>query len=648
MTPSFYNHARAAILLLGLATSATAQTDAVPNYVGSAACADCHVEATEAWKGSHHAKAWTETTDANVLGDFNNTTFTLNGIMSRFYMDGDTYMIETDGPDGRITRYPVHSVVGIEPLQQYLLETEDGRLQSFDVVWDTEEEHWYHLYPDQELYGGDGLHWTGPYKNWNARCAECHATDFKKNYSPIELSYSSTQSEIGVGCEACHGPGEAHLAWAERLETTQEPWTGLSEIGLTIDMSQGGEVALQQCASCHARREPFEDGNPLPGTAFHDAYRLSTLRDGTYHADGQILEEVYVYGSFLQSKMYAQGVTCSNCHEAHSGDLRAEGNGLCTQCHSEAGNTEFPTLSLQSYDDPSHHFHPADSEGAQCKSCHMIERDYMVVDGRRDHSFRIPRPDLSLETRSPNACTDCHSDQTAAWAAEAVARWYPDSANRAPHYGQTLAAGRRDLTGSVDELAALAEYTALPGIARATALEMLTQAATPELAARLAPMLEDPDPMVRAAAVGLQRGAPETQRLSVLATMLDDPVKTVRIAAAREFLGLRNVQMPGDISGALSGAMRDWQASLLAKTDFPETQLVMAGIGLTTRRMDTALRAFGEAVALDPQLEQAWVMMIRIHDALGNRDAARQTADRAIGANPDSIELSLIRAELQL
>ena len=190
------------------ALPAAAQTDMVPAYVGSDVCADCHIEATEAWEGSHHAKAWTPTAPEIVLGDFNDTTFTLNGITSRFYRDGEAYMIETDGPTGRMTSYPVHSVVGIEPLQQYLLETEEGKLQSFDVVWDVEEERWYHLYPDQELYAGNGLHWTGPYKNWNARCAECHATDYEKNYSPIDRSYSSTQAEIGVGCEACHGPGE--------------------------------------------------------------------------------------------------------------------------------------------------------------------------------------------------------------------------------------------------------------------------------------------------------------------------------------------------------------------------------------------------------------------------------------------------------
>jgi hypothetical protein len=636
------------ILLAGLALVAAplSAQDTVPDYVGSAACAECHTDAMEAWQGSHHAKAWTPPTADHILGDFNDSTFTHKGITSRFYREGDTFMIETDGPDGRMTRYPVHSVAGIEPLQQYLLETEEGRLQSFDVVWDTEKNEWYHLYPDQTLYGGDGLHWTGPYKNWNARCAECHATGFEKNYTPITRSYASTQSEIGVGCEACHGPGEAHLQWAGAQETSQTPWVGLTETGLTIDMSAGGEAYLQQCATCHARREAFEQGNPLPGKGFHDAYRLSTLRDGMYHADGQILEEVYVYGSFLQSKMYAQGVTCNDCHTPHSAELRAEGNGICTQCHAPAGNPAFPTLKGALYDDPSHHFHEPGTAGAQCKSCHMIERNYMVVDGRRDHSFRIPRPDLSIETRSPNACTDCHAEETAQWAAAAVEGWYPESENRGSHYGQTIAAGRENAAAHAEDLAALAEYEALPAIVRATALEMLAPVATAEHAARLAPLLSDAEPLVRAHAVTLQRAAPDDLRAERLFPALDDPVKAVRIAAAREFLNTQVRSMPEAASQHLSRAMGDWQQSLVVKSDFPEVQLVFGGIGLTTRRMDVALRAFGEATVLDPQLVQAWVMVIRIHDALGDREAALDAANRALQANPDDVQLNLLRSEL--
>jgi tetratricopeptide (TPR) repeat protein len=276
----------------------------------------------------------------------------------------------------------------------------------------------------------------------------------------------------------------------------------------------------------------------------------------------------------------------------------------------------------------------------------MIERDYMVVDGRRDHSFRIPRPDLSLETRSPNACTDCHGDQSAAWAAEVLEAWFPDSAHRGPHFGQTLAAARNDLRGTAADLAAIALYREIPGIARATALEMLHNTSSPALATELAPLLEDPDPMVRAAAVGVQRGAAEALRANRLAPLLSDPVKAVRIATAREFLGLPGARLTPRAGEALQFSMREWQDSLLAKADFPETQLVVAGIGLTTRRMDTALRAFEEAVTLDPQLEEGWVMMVRIHAALGNIQAARDVADRAVEANPESIPLSLLRSDL--
>ncbi len=626
---------------------ASAQTPSVPAYIGSETCRDCHLDEAEQWDGSHHALAWTPPTEGNVLGDFDDVDFYHRGVLTRFSFDGDSYFIESDGPDGAITKYPLAGVAGIAPLQQYLIETEPGTVQSFDVVWDVEKQEWYHLYPEQDLPASDGLHWTGPYKNWNARCAECHATAFEKNYDPIARTYSSTQSEIGVGCEACHGPGEAHRDWAVANDTYDPArWAKVGETGFSMDFDAGPEAEIQQCASCHARREPFTDGNPLPGTPFHDAYRLSPLRDGLYHPDGQILEEVYVYGSFLQSKMYAKGVACTDCHNAHTAELKAEGNAVCAQCHSPAVNPRFPTLVAADYDDPSHHFHEQGSEGAQCKSCHMIERDYMGIDGRRDHSFRIPRPDLSVITLAPNACNDCHTKESASWAAEKVETWYPDSIKRGPHFSQAMARARSDPRGQVTGLIEIVEYQALPAIVRATALEVLAAVTDPQIAARLQPALQDPDPMVRAAAIPVQRGAPETERPGLFMNMLEDPVKLVRMAAAREFLNLNIVRMPERVTESLGQAMGEWQQTLQAKADFPETQLVLAGIGLTTRRMDSALSAFGEAVRMDPQMVQAWMMMVRIHAALGNIDAAIETADAALAANPDNIDLSLMRAEL--
>lgn len=635
---------------LGLAYAGASQAQQTPAYVGSQECRDCHLNEALEWDQSHHALAWTEATLDTVVADFSDVEFTHDGVTSRFFKKNGRFMIETQGPDGQTHVYPVAGVAGITPLQQFLIETEPGKLQSFDVTWDDVKKQWYHLYPDQDLPVGDGLHWTGPYKNWNARCAECHATDFDKNYDPRSGTYSSTQSEIGVGCEACHGPGEVHLAWAkdsaEGKETDMSRWISLTNTGFSMDFNAGAETEIQQCASCHSRREPFEGGNPLPGTPFHDTYRLSNLRSGLYHADGQILDEVYVYGSFLQSKMYDKGVACTNCHNAHTGEPKIEGNGLCTQCHSDGGNPDFPSLTLKSYDDPAHHFHAEGGQGAECKSCHMIERDYMGIDGRRDHSFRIPRPDLSVKTGSPNACNDCHSDQSFDWAAAQVETWYPDSPNRGPHFSQVLAAGRTSPAGQVDNLIGIAMHDALPGIVRATALDMLAQLATPAIADQTAPALEDSDPLVRVAAIAAQRGGGPREAIGRITQMFDDPSRAVRIAAARAFLGTQVLHMPKRIEDARNAAMREWQSTLQAKADFPEAQLVLAGIGLTTRRFDAALAAFSEAVDMDPQLEQAWTMIVRINSALGNQQAAIDAITAAVKANPDSVDLSLMKVQM--
>jgi len=281
-----------------------------PGYIGSARCGACHGKALSAWRGSHHDLAWTRPQDQQVLAPFSGETFSHAGVDSRFFRDGDRLRVSTDGPDGKQTDYDVMGVVGIAPLQQYLVETAAGRLQALDTAWDGLQNRWYHLYPDQNLPSSNGLHWTGPYKNWNARCAECHATGFKKAYQPKQRAYTSSQAEIGVGCEACHGPGEAHVAWAVKPASFEAPaWADVGKTGLTTAFSPS-EPALERevCAGCHSRRSQLGPDSPRPGADYDDHYGLALLRDGLYHPDGQILDEVYVYGSFLQSRVNQRGV----------------------------------------------------------------------------------------------------------------------------------------------------------------------------------------------------------------------------------------------------------------------------------------------------------------------------------------------------
>ncbi len=626
-----------AVIVL-LATSVSAQS---PEYVGSDQCVECHEEEVKAWAGSHHAKAWTEVSDDTVLADFDGTEFHHDGMTATFRLNGDSYTAKVTEKDGKTTEYSVHSVVGVEPLQQYLFETEPGRLQSFDVVWDTERQEWFHLYPDQDLPPDDGLHWTGPYKNWNGRCAECHATGFQKNFGAQTNRYASTQSEIGVGCEACHGPASAHLDWV----AGKAPDDPLDQFGFSVNWDET-ESGIQQCAGCHSRREALEDGNPLPGKPFHDAYNLALLRPGLYHPDGQILDEVYVYGSFLQSKMYARGVGCMDCHDPHGADLRAEGNAICTQCHSPAGNPNFPTLINKAYDAAEHHHHSENSEGAQCKNCHMIERVYMGVDGRRDHSFRVPRPDLGLRTGSPDACTDCHEDRDQNWAAEQIEGWFPDSNHRGRHYGAVFSTAIANPAESAPDLVAISHDEDLPGIVRATALYLLQSYGSPDIAEQTAPLLWDEDPLIRANVAPLQRHAPPAERVERLVPLLQDPMRNVRISAAKEFLTIPAAALSPSQRALAGQGMRDWQRSLSNRLDFPETHLVLGGMALTLRNPEAAERAFREVVSLDPQRAEAWPMLVQLAQINRGPQAARNVLREAMNILPDDPALKDLSAQL--
>lgn len=625
-------------LVVMFATCGRAET---PAYVGSALCSDCHGDISADWAGSDHARAWTRPDETTVLGDFNNVEFEHGGQRTRFLRDGDRFLIETEGPDGVRRAYDVVGVAGIDPLQQYLLSPEPGRIQAYDIAWDVEGARWYPVFPDQAVPPDDGFHWTGPYKNWDGRCAECHATGYARNYSPATDSFAPLMAEIGVGCESCHGPGASHVAWAaDPVDAALA--TGLSAVGLTVDLGVSQQTEVMQCLTCHSRREAMTDGNPVPGTPYHDAFSITPLRDGTYHPDGSILDEVFEGGSFLQSRMNMVGVRCSDCHDPHSADLIAQGNAVCTQCHSPAGNPRFPSLPLQVFDGPEHHFHPEGSSGAQCVSCHMIERTYMGVDERRDHSFRVPRPDLAA-TGSPDGCTDCHADQGPEWAAAEIARRFPDSTRRGPHFATTFAAARLAPQLEIAELLAIAESDDQAGIVRATALELLGGAGSAETVEAVSRLLSDSDPLVRVAAAGALRMLSPQERFSRLRPLLSDPLRTVREAAARALLDAAT--LPEVMSDpAFGAALSEWQQALMLRADFPETHLQIGGAALTMRNFDLALAAFRQAVQLDPQLIDAWSIMVRIQAAQGDDAGARQSLLMGLNANPQDPTLMALRS----
>lgn len=631
-----------ATLIVTCATPAFSQENAKhPEYVKSETCSACHQSQETLWNESDHSWAWLPATADNVLGDFDNKTFEHQGIETRFLTENGKFWIETNDETDNLRKYEIKYTVGVRPLQQYLIELDGGHLQVLDIAWDTEAKRWYMVFSDhQDNEPGNAIHWTGIYKNWNGRCAECHATDFQKNYDMPTQSFASTWSETGVTCEACHGPGQAHVEWAEQPDFfALKKYLGITETGLQKPLTQSeAEREIQMCAGCHSRRNTFTGNSPVPGSAFSDTYDLAMLRPDLYHYDGQIKDEVYVFGSFLQSKMYAAGVSCSNCHNPHLGKIKTSDNGLCTQCHNPNGNSQFVTLKKKNYDSPAHHNHPVDTKGAQCVSCHMPETTYMGVDARRDHRFGIPNPENTVEIGTPNACSTCHNDKDAGWAVDALNKWFPNSSQKGTRFATVFKRvdQQPELETNVADLLSVSENTQTPAIIRASALERLLPYAAGLSWQILAPYLADQSPFIRTAAARLYQFAPPDIAIKSLVPLLNDTTRAVRIAAARSLIVVPAQSFTPDQRQLLSVAVGEFYKSLIASADHPNTQLGLAGLALSFRNIPAAKAAILEALSIDPQLSDAWIMKARLENAERRPDLVEKTMEDAQNTLPGS------------
>jgi predicted CXXCH cytochrome family protein len=622
--------------------------------VDEATCVSCHAAEHKAWTGSHHDRAMQQATPETVLGDFDNATFKHHSVTTRFSKRGGKFVILTDGPDGKPAEFEVKYVFGVEPLQQYLLELPGGRLQGFTAAWDTKAKRWFHLYPHERIDFRDELHWTKPAQNWNHMCAECHVTNLKKNYDAAARTYNTSWQREDVGCQACHGPGSRHVEWAHAPKGT--PATDRAAIKATFDVdlaANDSKVQIESCARCHSRRSVIS-GEYRYGQRLMDHYLPALLTDGLYYADRPQLDEVYNYGSFIQSRMHAKGVRCTDCHDPHSSKLKSQGNAVCTACHNATGaaarkHVDTSGLQKKDYDSPSHHFHKKGAAGSACVDCHAPAKNYMVVDPRHDHSFRIPRPDLMAEIGTPNACNSCHAKESAGWAAEAVTKWYGADRSKENHYGQTLAAGRQGKPGAAASLRALIDSPAQPAIVRATALELLQRYPGTAAAALTVRAIGDPDPLVRRAAVVALAGFPQTERVRLAAPLLADPVRAVRIEAAHVLAAVPEQSLGEPRLAAFRSALAEFEAVQRANADRPESWLALGNVYAARGQPQKAEDAYRAAIGLDDRFVPAYANLANLLRDGGNEAAAESMLREGMAATRNhaaleyALALSLVR-----
>lgn len=616
-------------------------------YVGGPACTSCHAQETAAWRGSHHDRAMEVASDQTVLGNFANAKFSLAGTTSTFFRRDGRFFVNTDGPDGKLADFEIKYTFGVDPLQQYLVEFPGGRLQALSIAWDARPkaaggQRWFHLYADRKLKAGDPEHWTGIDQNWNYQCADCHSTNLRKGYDANSGTFRTTWTDLNVGCEACHGPGSNHVAWAKK-EGDWRHFDGAKGLTVTLDERRGvtwaidpatGNAArskpresnreIETCARCHGRRGQFSDawhaGEPLA-----DAFRAALIEPGLYFPDGQMRDEVYNYGSFLQSRMHARGVTCSDCHDPHTLKLRAPANAVCARCHDAAR-----------FDAPGHTHHLPGSKGAECAACHMPTTTYMVVDPRHDHGFRIPRPDRTVALGVPNACNRCHAKESPRWAAEAIAKWFPRPRSGFQTFAEALHAADRGAPGAQGALIKVAEDRDQPAFARASAVQRIDRYLSPVTLPTVRNALNDPDPLVRAAAVRALDGADVQTRLQLLPRMLADPIRGVRMDAARALAGEAEARLAAGDRDRFVRALDEFVAAQQFSAERPESQLVLGGLSAARGQTSRAIEHFRAALALDPTFVPAALNLADAQRSLGSESEAEATLRAALKRAPES------------
>lgn len=611
-------------------------------YTGSEKCGSCHPKEWDLYRTSNHFHAMDTMNGESVKGDFNDSRFAYSGDTAFFYRRDEGYYVRTTDSTGAKKDFLVSYTFGWYPLQQYLVKFDDGRLQVLPFCWDTRTkedggQRWFHIYNKERISHTDELFWMGINQNWNYMCADCHTTGFSKNFDLANDRFNSSWRESRVSCESCHGPASAHLDWAEKkkgdplfkgfpisLRAKAMEWRidPVKRIKMPVTVIPN-DTLIETCARCHARATRFSD-TYQHGQSLLQTHVPATVNPVNYFVDGQIREEDYEYGSFLQSKMHASGVTCINCHEPHSMKLLTTGNALCTSCHATA-----------KYDGPQHSFHKSESKGNQCVSCHMPVTTYMVVDDRHDHSLRVPRPDHSVEMGSPNACNKCHTDKPVKWAADQFAKWFGPKLPKEKSYAELMFAVSRYIRESEPSLFALLENKNYPAIIRATALEQYAYHTTTRVNGVILDELKSPDPFMRLNALKALGNYSSETILGHAGPLLFDKVAMVRMEAMNTLAPMQT-RLTSDQSKQFNAVMTDYLKLQEQMSHRPEGFFNRAILKVFSGNSAEAEQLYLTCITRFPKFIPSYSNLVDLYREKGREDDAKRILDRGLVQNPGS------------
>jgi len=480
--------------------------------------------------------------------------------------------------------HAVPLVLGGRHLLQPLLSFPGGRLQALPAGYDVGEKEWFDIFAKSPRRADEWGHWANRGMTANSECIPCHVTGLTKGYDGVRDTYATRYAEAGVGCEACHGAGSAHV----EARKTSSPEVAPYE-------TPAGEQRLATCATCHALRRELDEGF-RPGAAYLDHHEPVLLEEGEYRSDGSVVEEAYEWGSFLQSRMYREGVTCNDCHDAHSGDLKAEGDSLCQSCHDKEPKT------------PAHSHHDA-TAAVICIACHMPESVFMERDRRRDHAFSLPDPKRSETTGGKSACVACHTGKDEVWASGHVEEWFPATAEKRETRRALAAAFEATAAGDASGLERVLDCTTAcdSEIRRATAVKLLPpfvkDARVSSALVKLAPDRAD---LVRYAAVWALAEVPAVEAThvadarAVLLASTRDARRAIRQNAAWGLRGLPREGLSPDEAAALQKASGELVAALSYRADSAESRFTLGSFYEARGDTASAIAAYEGALRITP------------------------------------------------